>query len=177
MKTNTVFMALIMGAFALAAPLPADAQHRVHHSVFGNGGSIISGVGNTIGSTAGQPVIGVAGGPSHINSIGFWYLSGGFFTEVGQTAGTVPKTYWLGQNYPNPFNPSTTIVYHLPENAAVQLKIFDTLGKEVKRLVDEDNTIGLHRIHLDLQDFASGIYFYQLRTNAFTQTKRLMLVK
>jgi hypothetical protein len=177
MKTITVFATLFAVALSLTVSPPVGAQYQVQNHVFGNGGSIASSANCSIGSTLGQTMIGMASGLSSRSDIGFWYLSGGYFTDVGHMAGAVPKTYWLGQNYPNPFNASTTIAYLLPEKAFVQLKIFDTLGKEVMRLVENDKTMGLHQVRLELKDFASGIYFYQFEANAFAQTKRLMLVK
>ncbi|MCU7494430.1 MAG: T9SS type A sorting domain-containing protein [Ignavibacteria bacterium] len=88
-----------------------------------------------------------------------------------------PKVYSLDQNYPNPFNPSTTIRYSLPENAMVSLKVYDVIGREVARLVNSEMKAGLHEVHFDASRLSSGLYFYQLSTDKFVQTKKMMLIK
>jgi hypothetical protein len=62
---------------------------------------------------------------------------------------TGPATFGLDQNFPNPFNPSTTIRYQLPVPSHVSLTVFDILGREVVRLVTEDQLAGLLRYHVD----------------------------
>lgn len=88
-----------------------------------------------------------------------------------------PKTYELGQNYPNPFNPSTTIEYSVPNDAAVTLKIYDVLGKEVATLVNEQKPTGTYIVNWNASNFSSGLYFYKLTAGEFTQTKKMFLVK
>jgi len=85
--------------------------------------------------------------------------------------------YTLSQNYPNPFNPSTTINWQLPEAGLVTLKIFDVLGKELITLVDEELKAGEHEAIFDASHLSSGIYFYQLKTGKFIQTKKMILLK
>lgn len=96
---------------------------------------------------------------------------------------TVPLQYKLEQNYPNPFNPSTVISYQLPVYSKVTLKVFDVLGKEVATLVDEYKNPGIYYSQfssasrgLNFQ-LPSGIYFYQLRTSTFTETKKMIMIK
>lgn len=88
-----------------------------------------------------------------------------------------PKAYELGQNYPNPFNPSTTIEYSVPKDAAVTLKIYDVLGKEVATLVNEQKPTGTYIVNWNASNFSSGLYFYKLTAGEFTQTKKMFLVK
>ncbi|HEX7574230.1 MAG TPA: T9SS type A sorting domain-containing protein, partial [Bacteroidota bacterium] len=83
----------------------------------------------------------------------------------------------LSQNFPNPFNPSTTIGYGLPRGADVTLVIYNALGQEVAKLVDTHQESGYHEVRFDGTSVASGVYFYRLRAGAFSQTKRLMLVR
>lgn len=83
----------------------------------------------------------------------------------------------LSQNYPNPFNPSTKIKYQIPNSGYVSLKIYDILGKEVAVLVNEEQPSGSHEINLDASNLTSGIYFYRLTTNNFTEIKRMVLIK
>lgn len=90
----------------------------------------------------------------------------------------IPAEYSLYQNYPNPFNPSTIIKFGLPEQTIVELTVFDILGRRVKTLVNNEvKQPGHYEIHFNASDLASGIYFYQLQTNKFTSTKKMMLVK
>ncbi len=107
--------------------------------------------------------------------------------EERQTAGTresfdfkdltTPKTYELSQNYPNPFNPSTTIEFTVPKDAAVTLKIYDVLGKEVATLVNEQKPTGTYIVNWNASNFSSGLYFYKLTAGEFNQTKKMFLVK
>jgi hypothetical protein len=86
-------------------------------------------------------------------------------------------TYTLDQNFPNPFNVLTTITYTIPKSEHVQLKIHDTIGREVVTLVNEQQTSGKHNIQFDAQGMASGIYIYRLIAGKHTETKKLTLLK
>lgn len=90
---------------------------------------------------------------------------------------SVPSKFELSQNYPNPFNPSTTIRYQLPVNSNVTLKVFDMLGKEVTTLVNEQKLAGSYEVTFNADRLSSGVYYYQLKTENFVQTKKLALVK
>ena len=96
---------------------------------------------------------------------------------------TAPLEFSLEQNYPNPFNPTTKISYSIPVNSFVQLKIYDLLGGEVAILVNEEKQAGVYEVEFNAQQImnnkqlTSGIYFYQLRSGFFIQTKKLVLVK
>jgi hypothetical protein len=74
----------------------------------------------------------------------------------------IPDNYVLYQNYPNPFNSYTIINYELPEEAFVRLIIYDVLGKEVKRLVNEEKSAGKYTIQFDADNLSSGVYFYKI---------------
>jgi hypothetical protein len=86
-------------------------------------------------------------------------------------------TYKLEQNYPNPFNPSTRIVYQVAAASNVKLEVFDMLGRKVATLVNERKEAGEYPVIFNAQTLSSGVYFYRLQTDRFTQTKKLMLVK
>jgi hypothetical protein len=90
---------------------------------------------------------------------------------------SAPAKFELAQNYPNPFNPSTTIRYQLPVNSRITLKVFDMLGKEVTTLVNEEKLAGSYEITLNADKLSSGVYYYQLKTDNFVQTKKLALIK
>jgi parallel beta-helix repeat protein len=83
----------------------------------------------------------------------------------------------LGDNYPNPFNPSTTISYSLPTNGNVQIKIFDVLGSEVAKLVDETKSAGKHSVEWNGSNYASGIYFYTITFDNQTLHKKMLMIK
>ena len=90
----------------------------------------------------------------------------------------IPNVFQLEQNYPNPFNPTTTIRYSLQENSVVTLTIFDVLGREVAILLaNQQMQSGEHEIEFDATSLSSGVYFYQLSTPVFSQTKKLLLMK
>jgi len=75
---------------------------------------------------------------------------------------TAPKVFRLEQNFPNPFNPMTTIYYELPADSRVSIVVYDLLGREVKRLVDEVKQAGYHDQRFDAWGIASGVYFYRM---------------
>lgn len=88
-----------------------------------------------------------------------------------------PSSIKLHQNYPNPFNPSTTISFELDQSAEIKLTVFDALGRTISVLVDEQKTTGFHEVNFDASNLSSGIYFYRLESNGFTETKRFTLIK
>jgi len=92
---------------------------------------------------------------------------------------SVPTAYKLSQNYPNPFNPSTTIRFSTPDEKFVSLKVYNSLGQEVKTLANEVLSGGLHARTWDASGMASGVYFYVLKVgdNEFTQTMNMLLMK
>jgi hypothetical protein len=86
-------------------------------------------------------------------------------------------TYKLEQNYPNPFNPTTTIGFGIPEKGNVRLSVLNILGEEIKVLLNEEKESGYHSVGFDASDLPSGVYFYQIRTGSFVQTKQMLLLK
>ncbi len=88
-----------------------------------------------------------------------------------------PKQYLLEQNYPNPFNPSTSIVYSVPSNEYVSLKVFDVLGNEVAVLVNEQQGAGKYSVEFNANNLTSGVYFYSINVGNFRQVKKMMLLK
>ena len=88
-----------------------------------------------------------------------------------------PHIFQLYQNYPNPFNSQTTIVFDLPKSEKVQLFIFNILGQQVLKLQREHVKSGRHQFIIDMNNFASGLYFYQLKAGKYSAIKKLLLVK
>ena len=101
---------------------------------------------------------------------------------VDETTGQVSE-FRLEQNYPNPFNPNTKIKFTIPvtlsevEWSLVTLKVYDVLGNEVATLISEEKPAGNYEVEFSANDLSSGIYFYQLRTESFTDTKKMILLR
>ncbi|HTK83279.1 MAG TPA: M1 family aminopeptidase [Bacteroidota bacterium] len=94
----------------------------------------------------------------------------------------IPAAYSLHQNYPNPFNPGTTIGFDIPVPEFVSLKIYNVLGEEVARLVDEHRDAGRYEARISTetgegQKLTSGVYFYRLTAGTFSDVKKLLLMK
>lgn len=87
-----------------------------------------------------------------------------------------PSAYLLQQNFPNPFNPSTTIRYKVPISGHVKLTLFNTIGQFVDKLVDEYKNPGSYEVHWN-PSLPSGVYFYRLQSGAFSETKKLILLR
>lgn len=95
---------------------------------------------------------------------------------------TTPKVFSLSQNYPNPFNPKTIIKFALPKDSWVRLEVYNVLGQKVKTLVDEKLTAGLKEVEWDGMsdkgfEVASGIYFYKISADEFTDIKKMVMLK
>lgn len=89
----------------------------------------------------------------------------------------IPERYSLSQNYPNPFNPVTRINFAIPKQGLVTLKVYDVLGREIKTLVNEVKAPGSYSVDFNGAGLPSGVYFYKLESNLFSDIKRMILVK
>ena len=89
----------------------------------------------------------------------------------------IPKDFSLSQNYPNPFNPSTKIQFDIPKSSFVKLVIYDIIGREVATLVNEELKAGIYETGWNAVNYSSGVYFYKLVTDGFTETKKMILTK
>jgi hypothetical protein len=101
----------------------------------------------------------------------------GYTTEIKRENDLRAASFSLNQNYPNPFNPSTTISYSIPKTGMVTLKVYDVLGREVQTLVNQMQTNGNYKVSFNASSLPSGIYFYNLTSNSFTQVKKMILIK
>ncbi len=122
-------------------------------------------------SQANYATLGVGHGTLTAESVGV------FEDETG-----VPETYFLAQNYPNPFNPSTKISYGLEVGGHTTITVYNLLGQRVAGLLDEFQSAGNHTATWDGLDsqnepVPSGIYFYRIRSGAFEQTRKMVLMK
>ena len=116
------------------------------------------------------------------NSVGTGVWSPVYRFRTVQVAGVepspdVPSTFGLDQNYPNPFNPATMIGYQLPVSGKVSIVVYDMLGQEVERLVDEVQSAGRHAVPWNGSHRASGMYIVRMTAGSFTATKRMVLLK
>lgn len=110
-----------------------------------------------------------------------------FYLPVTQISTEVPEEYILGQNYPNPFNPETNIKYQIMPNdksdfggkmSNVKLIIFDITGKEIVKLVNEEQSAGTYLAVWNASGYSSGVYFYSLVIGGITiDTKKMILLK
>lgn len=156
--TTRMFRTTNLGTSWIREPLPMEATFgQVQHIQF-------------LSANVGFAGLGAAGG------------IGGFIkysipTGITPINSNVPADFSLSQNYPNPFNPSTTIKFALPKSGNVTLKVYNTIGKEVETLISEEMGAGVYEVTFDASKLNSGMYFYRLNTNGFSETKRMMLVK
>ncbi len=98
-------------------------------------------------------------------------------TSVSENGNSIPDKYNLSQNYPNPFNPVTTINYSLPSDGFVSLKVYDITGKQVAELVNGIKKAGNYQAVFDGSFLSSGVYFYSIKINGFSDTKSFVLMK
>ena len=157
--TSRVFRTTNLGTTWIREPLPTQAANggQVQHMVFIN---VNLGYGG-IGSSGGIGGFIKYGPPSGITG----------------NNGTVPAEFKLEQNYPNPFNPSTTISFSIPKSGMVTMKVYNSLGREVETLVNENMAAGTYEVTFDASKLTSGLYFYRVIANGFADTKKMMLVK
>ncbi len=97
-------------------------------------------------------------------------------TSLNDIAG-IPTEFSLSQNYPNPFNPTTEIKFGLPEASHVKVTIYNSVGKEISVLVNKNMQAGFYTYTWSASNIATGVYFYEMKTNNFTQVKKMLLVK
>ncbi len=79
--------------------------------------------------------------------------------------------------YPNPFNPITNIGFRLPNNANVELAIYDIQGREIQTLINNYQTAGYHSINWNASPYPSGIYLIKMNSGEFTHIQKVVLVK
>ena len=94
----------------------------------------------------------------------------------------IPEVYALHQNYPNPFNPVTNLSYDLPEDAMVNITIFDMMGRIVSNLVNENQSAGYKSLQWNATNngghpVSAGVYIYTIRAGSFASTKKMILLK
>ena len=107
-------------------------------------------------------------------------------TSVEIDINQLSKIYYLSQNYPNPFNPVTKIKYSIPQSpllggdgrgGLVTLKVYDILGREIATLVNEEKPAGEYEVEFYAVNLPSGIYFYQIKADQYSETKKMILLR
>jgi hypothetical protein len=98
-------------------------------------------------------------------------------TSTQNISTETPSKYSLSQNYPNPFNPITNVKFSILNSGDVKLVVYDIMGKEVQTLVNERLQPGTYEAAFDGSSLNSGVYFYKLITNTFSETKKMLLIK
>lgn len=122
---------------------------------------------------------------SYVNGVGngesneeYWHMRAKVtFVGINTISNEVPSKFSLSQNFPNPFNPVTNVKFAIAKAGFVTLKVYDLSGKEVSSLVNESLATGTYEYSFNASNLSSGIYFYTLRTNDFSETKKMMLIK
>lgn len=101
-------------------------------------------------------------------------------SDVEHQVNNIPQAYSLSQNFPNPFNPSTSFTYSLKKSGDVRIIVYDAAGIQIRSLVNGFREAGNYVVNFDASlssGLASGIYYYRIITNEFTQTNKMILTK
>ncbi|RKY47476.1 MAG: hypothetical protein DRP88_04385 [Candidatus Neomarinimicrobiota bacterium] len=98
-------------------------------------------------------------------------------TSTGHGEESIQRKFELGQNYPNPFNSSTTIMFSLPFTYPVTLRIYDITGCLVTTLIEQLLPAGIYQFHWNAQNLPNGVYLHSLKSDSFSETKRMILLK
>jgi hypothetical protein len=164
----------VNGSFGLVLPnMLSNGIRRIEQRSL-TAGTLVASAADADGIwPSGASTINPSGGTTEI------VLHGKDIHETGvQGTGTMPLEFGLMQNYPNPFNPSTEIIYALKSGGKVSLSVYDLLGREVAILVNnERKTAGEYVVSFNAANFPSGVYFYKLQTESYTETKRMVFIK
>lgn len=99
------------------------------------------------------------------------------YSDVIAVVIEMPIDYALGQNYPNPFNPITKIKYSVPQSGLVTISIYDLTGQEVAKIVNEVKEAGNFEVDFNSVGLSSGVYFYKMTSNSFSQVKKMSILK
>ena len=141
----------------------------------------ISGTGNTIGFSCKDSTYFITKFPARVKNTNFPLVFNEQTLPV-QNLTSQPLTFSMEQNYPNPFNNATTIPFSVKKQTKVRIRVFNILGHEVERLVDEVKEPGYYHIIWDCSntknnEFSSGLFFIKLETENFTKTIKTLVIK
>lgn len=147
----------------LASSIYNPSYHRFQLAIDGDGAIAVWQTFNSVGGN-GAGIFGAK-------------INGNGTIDIKQVSTEIPAGYSLKQNYPNPFNPKTIINFQLSMFNYVSLKVYNILGNEMETLVSEKLSAGSYSLEWDAAKYPSGVYFYKLESENFTDVKRMMLVK
>ena len=118
-------------------------------------------------------------GESYDNGTGMDIVTIKYSQTIGiqQISTNIPENFKLSQNYPNPFNPSTNFEFQIADFGFVNITIFDTRGREVETIVNKEMKPGIYRAEWNASNYPSGVYFYRLSSELFTETRKMILIK
>ncbi len=153
---------------ALQVKVSTDGGTSFPYTIFNRSGATLATAPSTSSSF-------VPTGPSQWGH--FAVLIGSFISNIKKIGSELPDKFILEQNFPNPFNPITNIIYSIPKNTKVTLKVYDIKGTLIATLVDEYQTAGIYLSQFDGKDLSSGVYFYKLETSDFVSVKKMSLIK
>jgi uncharacterized Ntn-hydrolase superfamily protein len=165
-------MAALQGAKVIGADTRCAARNTSSQSAFIR----VANVGDTLGTLyLNLKVLSAPVNRDPIDSL--QVLFNNWVTGVYGYSEAIPDKTTLFQNYPNPFNPSTNIKFSLKQNAFVTLKVYNLLGVEIATVISSDLNAGTYDVKWEPNKLASGIYYYRLSADGFTDTKRMVIVK
>jgi hypothetical protein len=173
-RLRSILLPLLL--LLLVVQLSASAQYSLWRDVVGGGGGRMTGAGFNLSGTIGQAAVGWINDPYYIVEIGFWYPVG-VIAQSAPEATTPPERYALAAGYPSPAGPMTTLRFAVPRLSRVAIRLYDVTGREVRTLLEGEIPSGRHTIELDGAALAAGIYFCRMTAPAFSETRRLVLVK
>jgi hypothetical protein len=111
-------------------------------------------------------------GPNNV-----YYNAEQLVTAIEPIGNSIPEKFELSQNYPNPFNPATNINFSIPKAGLVKVIVYDVLGRISAVLVNEILQPGSYKSTFDASALSTGVYFYRIEAEGFTDVKKMMLVK
>jgi hypothetical protein len=104
-------------------------------------------------------------------------LGGGTPPSSVEEPENTPLNFGLCQNYPNPFNPTTNIDFSLAKPSHTTIQVFNVVGQLVETIVDQNFSAGTHTIYFQADNLSAGVYFYRIKTDYFTNIKKMILLK
>jgi photosystem II stability/assembly factor-like uncharacterized protein len=105
------------------------------------------------------------------------FTSGLTGVKIKNISSEIPSAYSLSQNYPNPFNPVAKIKFAMLKSGDAKIVVYDVMGREVQTLINESMQAGTYETTFDGSALNSGVYFYKLTADGYSETKRMILIK
>jgi hypothetical protein len=101
----------------------------------------------------------------------------GAYVGITPVSSEIPGEFSLSQNYPNPFNPATNFEFRIAGFGFVNLTVYDALGRQVETIVNQNLSPGTYKADWTASSYPSGVYFYRITSQDFTDIKKMILVK